>query len=76
MKLATLTIIASLVTSTAFAAGSDDHSHGDDEGGQMEMMAIGMPGSADKVDRTIDVAMRETDDGDMIFQFHSISLIS
>ncbi len=68
MKRAILTIIASLAASTAFAAGSGDHSHGHGEGGQMEMMAIGMPGSADKVDRTIDVIMRETDDGNMVFE--------
>lgn len=66
MKLATLTVLAALTASTAFAGGEHSHSHDDD--GHMEMMAIGMPGSADKVDRTIDVVMRETDDGDMIFE--------
>ncbi len=67
MKLATLTIIASLTTSAAVAAGSGDHSHGHDEGGHMEMMASGMPGMMKDVSRIIDVVMRETDDGDMIF---------
>lgn len=34
----------------------------------MEMMASGMPGMMDDVSRTIDVVMRETDDGEMIFE--------
>lgn len=78
MKLVTMTAITMLSGSIALAAGSDDHSHGGHgdgghegghgDGGHMEMMAAGMPGSADKVDRTIDVVMRETDDGSMIFE--------
>ncbi|TKA84000.1 plastocyanin/azurin family copper-binding protein, partial [Sulfitobacter sp. 15WGC] len=31
-------------------------------------MAAGMPGKAEAVDRTIEVTMRETDDGEMIFE--------
>ncbi len=68
MKLITLTAAATFAASTAFAAGSHDHSHGHSEGGHMEMMAIGMPGMMDDVDRTIDVIVRETVDGDMIFE--------
>ena len=68
MKLATLTAFAVLSATCSFAAGSGDHSHDHGDDGQMEMMAIGMPGKMDEVDRTIDVSMRETDDGDMIFE--------
>lgn len=70
MKLAILSTAATLTAMAAFAAGSGDHSHGHghDEGGHMEMMASGMPGMMDDVDRTIEVIMRETDDGAMIFE--------
>ena len=67
MKLVTLTSIALFSATGALAAGSGDHSHGHDHG-HMKMMDVGMPGKSDKVDRTIDVMMRETDDGDMIFE--------
>ncbi len=68
MKLLTLAAVASLAASAAFAAGSHDHSHDHSEGEHGKMMAVGMPGKADAVDRTIDVIMRETEDGDMIFE--------
>ena len=67
MKLVTLTSIALFSATGALAAGSGDHSHEHDHG-HMKMMDVGMPGKSDKVDRTIDVMMRETDDGDMIFE--------
>lgn len=67
MKFAILTVLATFTATTAFAGGEHSHSH-DDDNGQMEVMAIGMPGSAENVSRTIDVIMRETDDGDMIFE--------
>jgi uncharacterized cupredoxin-like copper-binding protein len=73
MKFATLTAIATLAATTAFGAGSHEGSHNHSEGGaetghMMEMMEIGMPGMMGAVDRTIDVIMRETDDGEMIFE--------
>lgn len=37
-------------------------------------MMIGMPGDAAKVDRVIDVTMRETDDGEMIFEPASLEI--
>jgi len=43
----------------------DGHDHATDHA---EMMESGMPSMADEVDRSIDVAMRETDDGDMVFE--------
>ena len=76
MKLATLTALAMLSGSIALAAGSGDHSHDHDHGeGHHGMMDIGKPGSADKVDRSIDVIMRETDDGDMIFEPASLAFM-
>lgn len=72
MKHAILAAAFSLATTTAFAAGSGDHSHDHDHGhghdGHMQMMMSGMPGMKEDVDRTINVTMRETDDGDMIFE--------
>jgi len=67
MKLLTATMIATFAATTAIAGGTHSHSH-DDDTDHMEMMASGMPGMADAVDRTIDVIMRETDDGDMVFE--------
>ena len=70
MKRTILHVIAILAAIPAFAAGSGDHSHdhGHADDGHMQMMEAGKPGSADKVDRTIDVVMRETDSGGMIFE--------
>lgn len=48
----------------AFAGGS----HADGHGEMMKEMMIGMPGDASMVTRTIEVTMKETDDGDMIFE--------
>ena len=54
---------------TPDSAAEHGHSEGHDhDTDHAEMMAIGMPGSADKVDRTIDVVMREADDGGMVFE--------
>lgn len=79
MKNLLLTTAFTLALSApAFAAGSHDGGHGDDHGDghgdtHAEMM-IGMPGDAGSVDRTIDVTMRETDDGDMIFEPASLEI--
>ncbi|MCY0148536.1 cupredoxin family protein [Hoeflea sp. G2-23] len=48
---------------TALAGASGTHS-----GGHGSMMAIGNPGKASEVSRTIEVIMKETDDGEMIFE--------
>ncbi|WP_282048256.1 copper-binding protein [Sulfitobacter mediterraneus] len=54
---------------TEEAHGHSDGGHGNDGHGDAHaMMAAGMPGMADDVNRTIDVIMRETDDGQMIFE--------
>lgn len=53
----------------AFAAGKHAGGHGD-----ADAMAIGMPGSADHVDRTVEILMMETDDGQMLFEPRDLSL--
>ena len=68
-KLLLSTALSLLITAPAFAAGTHGGGHDDDGHGDMHKeMAIGMPGKAEAVDRTIDVTMRETDDGEMIFE--------
>ncbi|MFG6532962.1 copper-binding protein [Sulfitobacter sp. 1A16787] len=68
-KLLLSTALSLLITAPAFAAGTHSGGHGDDGHGDMHKeMAVGMPGKAEAVDRTIDVIMRETDDGEMIFE--------
>jgi uncharacterized cupredoxin-like copper-binding protein len=73
------TVIAFALTTPAFAAGShsgghdevkteETHGHDGAHAGLHPEMAAGMPGMADDVMRTIDVTMRETDDGKMIFE--------
>ncbi len=67
------TAIAFTLSAPAFGAGS--HSGGHDEAkvdnhaaDHAAMMMVGKPGTAEDVDRTVDVIMRETDDGEMIFE--------
>lgn len=66
------TAVTLFVASPVFAAGGHSGDHGsaeaDHAADHAEMMLIGMPGKAEDVDRTIDVTMRETDDGQMIFE--------
>ncbi|WP_375588393.1 cupredoxin family protein [Hoeflea alexandrii] len=50
------------MTGLALAAGSHAGGHDDD------MMAVGTPGKASEVSRTIEVVMKETDGGEMIFE--------
>jgi len=59
-KLTILSTLALLLAAPAFAAGTHDSGHGD-------VMAIGKPGDAANIDRTIEVTMSETDDGEMLF---------
>lgn len=49
-------------------------SHGHDMGADHHEMAVGVPGTAEKVNRTINVVMRETDDGSMIFEPSSLEV--
>ncbi|SDF36504.1 copper-binding protein [Sulfitobacter delicatus] len=69
-KLLLSTAASILLAAPAFAAGAHDGGHDDSDSGMkmdMEMM-VGMPGKPADVDRTIEVTMRETDDGEMIFE--------
>ena len=68
-KLLLSTALSLLITAPAYAAGTHGGGHADDGHGDMHKeMAAGMPGKAEAVDRTIEVTMRETDDGEMIFE--------
>ncbi len=56
-------------TDEAHGHGDEAHGHGNDAHGDGHaQMAAGMPGMANEVSRTINVIMRETDDGEMIFE--------
>ena len=71
-KLYLTTALSLLLAAPVFAAGAHSGGHDeakDDGHGDMHMeMQVGMPGKPEAVDRTIDVIMRETDDGEMIFE--------
>ena len=53
--------LAALLAEPAIAAGT----HG---GGHYDEMEVGKPGDSHRVDREISVTMRETDDGQMLFE--------
>ena len=53
-----------LAPGIATAAGNHAGGHGDDH----MMMAVGEPGTADKVSRTVTIRMTESDDGKMLFE--------
>jgi uncharacterized cupredoxin-like copper-binding protein len=78
------TAVAFALTTPAFAAGThggghdkvkteEAHCHGDHAEEHLEMM-IGKPGEAADVTRTIDVTMRETDDGEMLFASRTLDI--
>lgn len=54
---------------TGLAAAAGTHS-----GGHDDMMAVGKPGKASEAGRTIEVIMKETDDGEMVFEPKSITV--
>jgi len=70
-KLLLTTAVIFALTAPAFSSGS--HSGNHDEVTAIEML-IGKPGNAADVTRVIDVTMRETDDGDMLFEPTSIEI--
>ena len=70
-KLLLTTAVIFALTAPAFSSGS--HSANHDEVTAIEML-IGKPGNAADVTRVIDVTMRETDDGDMLFEPTSIEI--
>ena len=59
-----------LLAMTALATAAGTHSGGHDDG----MMAVGKPGKAAQVGRTIEVIMKETDDGEMLFEPNEIKV--
>lgn len=63
-------VSAALLAMTGLAMASGTHSGGHDD----SMMAIGNPGKASEVGRTIEVIMTETDDGQMLFEPSEISV--
>ncbi len=62
------TALTFTLAAPAFAAGSHSGGHDETHADEHAEMMIGMPGDPDKVDRTIDVTMKETDDGQMLFE--------
>ena len=65
-RLTILTTITLLLAAPAFASGSHEGGHGDE-------MAIGKPGDADHIDKTVEVTMTETDDGQMLYAPRDVS---
>ena len=62
MKLVTGTVLAlALLAPPAFASGTH-------AGGHDDMMAVGKPGDASHVSRTVEISMSEKDDGRMLFE--------
>lgn len=68
------TTLAFTLSAPAFAAGTHGGGHDDDHADEHAEMMIGKPGDPAKATRTIDVSMRETDDGDMIFEPTSLEI--
>ncbi|WP_027258027.1 copper-binding protein [Leisingera aquimarina] len=65
-KFLSAALLATLTAAPAFAGGT----HG---GGHHDEMEVGKPGEAAHADREIAVTMKETDDGEMIFEPSSFS---
>lgn len=61
---------AALLAMTVLATAAGTHSGGHDDA----MMAVGAPGEASQVNRTIEVIMKETDDGEMLFEPKEINV--
>ena len=64
-----LLITASLLASTAIVYAGGTH-----EGGHADKMAVGKPGKSGHENRTIEITMKETDDGDMIFEPNTLKV--
>ncbi len=73
-KLLLTTALAFALSAPAYAGGTHSDGHDDGHADEHAEMAIGMPGDAASVDRTIDVTMLETDDGDMLFEPASVEI--
>lgn len=76
-KLFLITVSAALISGGAIAAGSHSGGHGhDDENADDHHadMAVGQPGEKSAVGKSIVVVMKETEDGDMIFEPEKIEV--
>lgn len=74
MKRLALALIAfAVLPGIAMAAGSHSGGH-DDADGHHEKMEAGEPGNASDIKKTFEVVMKETDDGDMVFEPKEISV--
>jgi len=62
------TALAFTFSAPVFAAGTHNGGHDAAKADDHAEMAMGMPGDAHKVDRTIDVILVETDDGEMLIK--------
>ncbi|WP_272010339.1 copper-binding protein [Roseovarius sp. ZX-A-9] len=62
------TALTFALTAPAFASGTHEGGHGAEMAKDMMEMRAGMMGNAAQVDRTIEVVMRESDDGEMLFE--------
>ena len=60
-KILLITLGLVISTGAAFASGTHD-------GGHASKMAVGKPGEAGHENRTIQISMKENDDGDMLFE--------
>ena len=69
VKFGLLVMVLALIAGPAFGAG--DHAGGHHT--THAIMAAGMPGKAVNISQTIEILMKETDDGDMIFVPNSIT---
>lgn len=72
MKLFFAAALIALTPAAALASGSHAGGHGDEA--MHDEMMVGRPGDAADVDRTIEIVMKETDDGDMLFEPKSLSI--
>jgi len=68
------TTLAFALSAPAYGGGTHSAGHDDGPADENAAMTIGMPGDAASVGRTIDVTMRETDDGDMVFEPVSLEI--
>jgi len=68
-KIITTTLLMAL-SGPVFASGTHTIGHNN----MMKEMMIGIPGDASMVTRTIEVTMKETDDGDMIFDPSTLNI--
>ncbi|MBO9448155.1 MULTISPECIES: cupredoxin family protein [unclassified Ruegeria] len=66
--------IAALLATPLFASENQHEEHGENhDDSHAEMMQVGQPGKSSDIGRTVKVSMKETDDGDMIFEPSNLS---